>query len=92
MNTLQILYPESIPALANQSKEEFEREARLALAYKLYEMGRLTSGQAAQLGGVSRVQFLLESSRFNVASVTWDEEEIAAEFAYLNSDKPIQDD
>jgi hypothetical protein len=35
MNTLQISYPASLPALANQSKEEFEQEARLALAYKL---------------------------------------------------------
>jgi hypothetical protein len=57
MNTLRIPYLESLPALANQSKEEFEQEARLALAYKLYEMGRLTSGRAASLGGVSRVQF-----------------------------------
>ena len=39
MHTLEIPYPESIPALSNQSKEEFEREARLALAYKLFEMG-----------------------------------------------------
>jgi hypothetical protein len=81
MNILRIPYPESLPALANQSKEEFEQEARLALAYKLYEMGRLNSGQAASLGGVSRVQFLLQSSRFGVASVIWDAEEAAAEFA-----------
>lgn len=86
MNTLQIPYPESLPALANQSKEEFEQDARLALAYKLYEMGRLTSGQAASLGGVSRTQFLLESSRFGVPSVVWDEEEISAEFADLEND------
>lgn len=39
MNTLHIPYPAFLPALANQSKEEFEQEARLALAYKLYEMG-----------------------------------------------------
>ena len=81
MHTLRIPYPESLPALANQSKEEFEQEARLALAYKLYEMGRLTSGQAASLGGVSRVQFLLQSSRFGVTSVIWGAEEIAVEFA-----------
>lgn len=81
MNTLQISYPESLPALANQSKEEFEQDARLVLAYELYEMGRLTSGQAASLGGVSRAQFLLQSTRFGVAGVIWEAEEIAAEFA-----------
>ncbi len=72
--------------MSNQSKEEFEQEARLALAYKLYEMGRLTSGQAASLAGASRVQFLQASSRFGVPSVLWDAEEITAEFADPNRD------
>ena len=81
MHTLHIPYPESLPALANQSKEEFEQDARLALAYKLYEMGRLTSGQAASLADVSRAEFLLQSARFGVPSVIWDAEEIRAEFA-----------
>ena len=89
MNTLEILYPNSIPALSNQSKEEFEHEARLALAYKLFEMGRLTSGQAAELAGISRIQFLLESSRFDVASVNWDDEEIAAELAYSENNDSV---
>ncbi len=35
----------------------FEHEARMAAAVKLFEMGRLTSGQAAQLAGLPRVTF-----------------------------------
>ena len=49
MNALQIEYPEAWPAAAGSSVERFEGEARMALAMKLFEMGRLTSGQAAQL-------------------------------------------
>ncbi|MEO7298343.1 MAG: UPF0175 family protein [Verrucomicrobiota bacterium] len=49
MKALQIEYPESWPAAAGASSEQFEGEARMALAMKLFEMGRLTSGQAAQL-------------------------------------------
>ncbi|MCP4700784.1 MAG: UPF0175 family protein [Gammaproteobacteria bacterium] len=81
MNTLCIPYPESIPALANQSKEDFEQEARLLLALKLFETGRLTSGQAALLADMPRVVFLLECSRHDIASVQWDKEEIEAEFS-----------
>ncbi len=81
MNTLCISYPESIPALANQSAEDFEQEARLLLALKLFETGRLTSGQAAVMADMPRVRFLLECSRYGVASVQWDKEEIAAEFS-----------
>ena len=59
MKTLSINYPESVLATLNLSSDTFELEAKMALAIKLYEIGRLTSGQAAALAGISRVSFLL---------------------------------
>jgi len=84
MRTLEIKYPETIPAVLNLSHETFEQEARFALAVKLYEIGRLTSGQAARLAGVSRVTFLLGCRRYGAASVEWDQTEIDAEFADMD--------
>ncbi len=80
MKAWQIEYPESWPAAAGSSAERFEDEARMALAMKLYEMGRLTSGQAAQLAGVSRATFLLNCPQWNVPTVAWDSSELASEF------------
>ena len=80
MKTAKFSYPESLPALANLSPDAFEAEARMAMATKLYELGRLTSGQAALMAGVSRVDFLLSCRQYGVASVSWDEEEMGREF------------
>lgn len=45
-------------AASGLSEAEAERELRLVLASKLYEMGRLTLGQAAEMAGLSRWSFL----------------------------------
>ena len=84
MSTITITYPDSLAAIANQSGEEFAREARLAMSAKLYELGRLTSGQAAELAGCSRVEFLLSCKRFGAASVEWGKEELERETRALS--------
>jgi len=57
----------------------------MALAMKFFEMGRLTSGQAAQLAGVSRMAFLFNCPQWNVPAVHWDADELAAEFKPFRS-------
>jgi len=81
VGTIPIEYPEDIPAVLNLSPEKVEQEAKLSLAVKLYEMGRLSSGQAAKLAGVSRASFLLECRRYGAVTVDWDQTEIDAEFS-----------
>ena len=84
MKVIEIEYPETIPAVLNISSETFEQEAKVALAVKLYELGRLTSGQAAKLAGLSRVSFLLSCKQYESNTVSWDQSEIAAEFSDLS--------
>jgi predicted HTH domain antitoxin len=83
MSTMTIEYPDSLPTLSNQSVAEFEQESRLALAMKMYELGRWSSGQAARVAGIPRARFLLECPRFQVPTVSWDDDEIEAEFSGL---------
>jgi predicted HTH domain antitoxin len=80
MKSLSIKYPGSVLVSMNLSTDDFEKEAKLALAVKLFELGRLTSGQAAQLAEISRFALLLTCSRYGSSSVEWDDEELDAEF------------
>ena len=54
-------------------------ELRMAAAVKLYEMGRLSTGAAAQLAGVPRVRFLSRLSDYGVATFDIDSDEFDQE-------------
>jgi len=79
VKTLTVHYPDALEAVTHLSSSDFQARARMAMAVKLYELGTLTSGQAADLAGVSRVVFLLECPRYGTPSVIWDEDELEAE-------------
>ena len=63
------------------SQSEFEREAKLAMAVKLFETGRLSSSQAAELAGLARVEFLFELKRFGVSPIQTTAEELHEDIA-----------
>jgi predicted HTH domain antitoxin len=76
---LSIEYGDDVLLSAAMSKEEFDAEARFLLAGKLYELGRLTSGQAGRLCGKGRVDFLLALPRIGVSPVNLGAEDAEAE-------------
>jgi len=76
---LIIDYPELLPDVLQQTRSEFEREARMAMAAKLFEMKRLSSGMAAQLAQMERVEFLLNLHRYGVPVLDLDEDELQAD-------------
>ena len=49
------------------------------MAIKLFEMKRLSSGMAAQLIGMERVQFLAQLQRFGVPLIDLEEDELASD-------------
>lgn len=67
MKTLTMEYPEEMLVALGKRADEASGEIRLMAALKLYEAGRLSSGMAAQLAGVSRVEFLLTCGRYGVS-------------------------
>jgi predicted HTH domain antitoxin len=76
---LQIDYPETLPDALQKSTQEFEEEAKWAMAVKLFEMKRISSGMAAGLVGVDRVSFLLKLTDYEVPMIDLSEEELLSD-------------
>lgn len=68
MSTRQLVIdvPEKVLLAEKADESTFALELRMLAAVKLYELGRLSSGRAAELAGMSRVQFLLDLGRYKV--------------------------
>ncbi len=58
--------PEKVLLAEKTDAGSFARELRVLAAVKLYELGRLSSGRAAELAGMSRVEFLLQLEKYKV--------------------------
>ena len=79
MTEARVTYPSGLPRLLRMPQVEFEEELLFLAAAKLYELGRLSSGKAAELAGVDRVSFLYALGRYGVPAINLLGEEIVAE-------------
>jgi predicted HTH domain antitoxin len=61
------------------SPERAGEELLMAAAVKLYELGRLSAGQAAQLAGVPKPLFLTRLADYGVETFRLTEEELRRE-------------
>jgi len=67
LNRLSIEYPSEVLWALQKEPDEFEREARLLLALKLYESGKLSTGLAARIAGISRINFIFLLGEYNLS-------------------------
>lgn len=74
MPIAHIPYDEQLLVASGRSAEEIEREFRLVLAAKLYELGRLSLGQAAELAGRNKADFMFELAPLGVSIFNFDAE------------------
>ncbi|MCS7066916.1 MAG: UPF0175 family protein, partial [Fimbriimonadales bacterium] len=74
MKTIEIPLPESLVESLAQDEAQLQQELRWLIAAKLYEMGRVSAGVAAELVGVSRAEFLTRLSAFGVSPINLDAE------------------
>ena len=63
---LEMDIPDGVLVAEKMDPAEFARHMKIVAAMKLYEMGRFSSGRAAELAGMSRVEFLTRTADYRV--------------------------
>ena len=76
---LQIKYPSGLEQAVHMTKKELEWHIRLMAALKMFELGKVSSGKAAELAGISRVEFLETCGRYGVSVYNVPPDEIEIE-------------
>ena len=69
--------PDDILQTLSETPERFAEKGRLLIAIKLFELGRLSSGQAARFADMERVVFLDALKSYQVSAINMSSEELA---------------
>jgi predicted HTH domain antitoxin len=64
---INIEYPESLANSLRLSVKDFENEIKISSLVKLFEIGKVSSGTAAKVLGLTRVDFLDLLSKYKVS-------------------------
>lgn len=76
---LKIKYPSGFEHAVHMTKEEIEQHIRLMAALKMFELGKISSGKAAELAGMSRTEFLEACGRYRVSIFNYPDGEVETE-------------
>ena len=74
-NTLDVKFPRDLAFALKMKDKEFEGEIRKMAVVKLYELGKISSGKAAVVLGLSRIQFLEMLATYKVSVFSFSETE-----------------
>jgi predicted HTH domain antitoxin len=76
---ITLKYPTGFEHAVHLSKEELEQHIRLMAALKMFELGKVSSGKAAELAGMSRIEFIEVCGRYRVSVFNYSPEKIEEE-------------
>ena len=86
MRSITMTLPDGPLGDVELTDDQLTEEIRMLAAVKLYEMGRVSSGRAAELAGLPRVDFLHRLVRYNVSPFQITSEALESEVEGLRAD------
>ena len=85
MSLITFECPDDILRSLNETPEHFADQCRLLTAVKLFELGHLSSGQAARFAGMERVPFLDALKSYQVSAINLPTEELARDLSHARN-------
>lgn len=79
MSQITLMIPDEALAVLAELPAAAADELRMLAAVKLFELKRLSSGAAAQLAGIPRVEFLRRLADYGVPVFSMNQDEFARE-------------
>lgn len=76
MTAIRTDIPDEVALALETEADALASQLGMAAAVKLYELGRLSSGAAAQLAGIPKPVFLARLADYNVSTFVLTEEEL----------------
>jgi predicted HTH domain antitoxin len=86
MAELTLEYPDDLLLASGKPRSELERELKFHLAVRLFEVGQLSLGKAAELAGWNRLLFADELGRLKIPVINLDDQEIQTELSAIRGD------
>ena len=74
-----IPYPDDLPESMGKSDQEFEEEVQFLVAAKLYELGKISSGRAAEIAEMDRKTFLTKLQPYHISVLNYSLDELEQE-------------
>ncbi|MGM0579976.1 MAG: UPF0175 family protein [Bacteroidota bacterium] len=81
--TISIDFPNDIFLALNESETDLKNRIKLTLAVELYKSQKLTIGKAAQLSGMTRLDFEKELSKNKISISNLTEEDVLGDIEKL---------
>jgi len=79
MEELKIRYPSGFEHAVHMTKDELEHHIPLMAALKMFQLGKVSSGKAAELAGMSRLEFLETCGRYRLSLYNYSPDEAEGE-------------
>jgi predicted HTH domain antitoxin len=86
MEAITMHLPDLAFEVLGPGHERVESELRLLAAVKMFEMGRLSSGAAAELAGITKSLFLTRLADFGISGCNMTVEDLEEDYYIASSD------